>query len=105
MAQFSIYQNRNLTTRNRFPYLLDVQILLLESLETRLVIPLMPIRLSQGKAFTKLTPLVKIENQEYLVHTPLMAGILKNELGPFVSDVSYLRQDIISAIDLLITGI
>ena len=40
MAQFSIYANINPISKNIYPYLLDVQSPLLDSLETRLVIPL-----------------------------------------------------------------
>jgi toxin CcdB len=40
MAQFDVYLNPNTATRNVIPYLLDVQAELLDSLATRVVVPL-----------------------------------------------------------------
>src|SRR6266850_1795064 len=40
MAQFDVYRNPNPATRNRVPFLLDVQVGLLDSLATRIVVPL-----------------------------------------------------------------
>lgn len=38
--QFDVYENENPASRQRFPYLLDVQAELLDSLGTRVIIPL-----------------------------------------------------------------
>ena len=38
--QFDVYHNKNAASKGRFPYLLDVQTELLDSLETRVVVPL-----------------------------------------------------------------
>jgi len=40
MAQFDVYRNAHPATRARVPYLLDVQSDLLETLATRVVVPL-----------------------------------------------------------------
>jgi len=40
MSQFMVYRNSNPNSSKAYPYLLDVQSNLLESLDTRLVIPL-----------------------------------------------------------------
>ena len=40
MAQFDVYRNTNSATRKSIPYVLDVQTDLLDTLATRVVVPL-----------------------------------------------------------------
>jgi toxin CcdB len=40
VPQFDVYRNPDASTRSRFPYLLDIQSDLLDSLSTRVVVPL-----------------------------------------------------------------
>lgn len=105
MTQFTIYKNKNAATKTRIPYLLDVQSGLLDSLETRLVIPLAPLSFLKGKVITKLMPTVDVEGKSFVLLTPQMAGISRKDMGAVVCDVSFLRDQIIAAIDLLVTGI
>lgn len=105
MGQFSVYENKNAETKARYPFLLDVQSPLLDSLETRLVIPLAPAKHYNGKVMTTLTPSFEIDQESYVMLTPQMAGIARTEVGAEVADLSQHRQDIISAIDFLVTGI
>lgn len=105
MGQFSVYKNKNAASKARYPLLLDVQSQLLDSLETRMVVPLAPASDYKGKAMTTLTPSFEIDQGSYVMLTPQMAGIARKELGVEVADLSHHRLDIISAIDFLITGI
>ncbi|HWJ06178.1 MAG TPA: CcdB family protein [Steroidobacteraceae bacterium] len=106
MPQFAVHRNRNAATKARFPLLLDVQSDLLEELGTRVVIPLTPAS-STAKRTTMRTlmPVLAIENREYLLVTPQLAGIAAKELGPVIADLSPDRTSIVAALDLLITGI
>ena len=104
MGQFSVFNNKNAESKGRYPLLLDVQSELLASLETRLVVPLAPAADYKGKAMTTLTPSFEIDQKSYVKLTHQMAGIARSEMGVEVADLSNHRQDIISAIDLLITG-
>jgi len=105
MTQFTVYKNKNMATNSRIPYLLDVQSGLLDSLETRLVIPLAPLSLMAGKVITKLMPTVDVEGKNFVLLTPQMAGISRKDMGAVVCDISSLRDQLIAAIDLLVTGI
>jgi toxin CcdB len=105
MAQFAVYKNRNETTRSRFPLLLDVQSDLLEPLNTRVVVPLSPVGTARASAMGALTPSLTAAGKEYIMLTPQLAGISVRELGAVVDTVSSERAKILSAIDLLITGI
>ena len=104
MAQYSICTNTNSSTKSNYPYILDVQSPLLDSLETRLVIPLSLKSRFNEKSMKNLTPILSIKGIEYLVLTPQMAAIQKKYLGTFVEECTKYRNEIISSIDFLITG-
>lgn len=103
MAQFTLYRNNNKQTRANYPYLLDVQAELLQGLKTRLVVP--AIHSSSGLAIDKLNPLFTVGDEQYLLLIQQMAGIPVTNLGEAAADLSYLRTEIVAAIDILITGI
>jgi toxin CcdB len=105
MPQFAVYKNRNETTRGRFPLLLDVQSDLLEPLNTRVIVPLSLATAAKTRAMEALTPKLAVAGKEYVMVTPQLAGISMRELGPIVDTLSGERTKIISALDLLITGI
>lgn len=105
MAQFDVYRNPNPASRSRIPYLLDVQSELLESLATRIVVPLCRPEVLGGKAAERLNPEVEIEGRRLFLLVPELAGIPRKALGERVANVAGQRRDIIAALDLLITGI
>ena len=104
MSQYMVYKNSNPNSKKAYPYLLDVQSNFLESLETRIVIPLSLLSLFQNREIAKLTPTFKIEGKDYLLLTPQMASINRKQLGSQVSDLSNKHHEILSSIDFLITG-
>lgn len=105
MAQFAVYKNINPATSAAVPLLLNVQSDLLAELGTRVVVPLYVASAMQGKILKTLTPQFAIEGELYMMMTPQMAGIANKQLGPMVADLSARRDEIIAALDLLITGI
>lgn len=104
MSQFDLFSNAIHATKSIYPYLLDVQSPLLDSLDTRLVIPLVLTSRFKEKAIKNLTPELTIKGHNYLVLTPQMAAINKKSLGIFIMDLASSRNTIISALDFLITG-
>ena len=104
MAQFSVHTNLNQITKNHYPLLLDIQNQLLDSLDTRLVIPLMPLNKYISTPIKELMPILTINNKKYIALTPLQAGIHKKLLGNIIANVINQRQEIVSSIDFLITG-
>lgn len=105
MTQFTVYRNANPATKAVVPYLLNVQNDLLEDLSTRVVVPLYPAAAMKGKALRTLTPVFEIDGKSYAMMTPQIAGIAKPSLGAVVADLSANRDEIVAAIDLLVTGI
>jgi toxin CcdB len=103
--QFDVYRNKSANSKERFPYFLDVQTDLLSELETRMIIPCSPRETYGNKTITMLMPTILIKGKAHIAVTYQMAGIAKRELGPVMDNVKDQRQEIIAAIDLLITGV
>ena len=59
----------------------------------------------KGKTLRTLMPTFEIDDKQYVMVTPQLAGIATRQLGAQVADLSAQRNEIIAALDLLITGI
>ena len=105
MPQFAVHRNPNRVTRTAIPLLLDVQSDLLETLNTRVVIPLYIAAAVEGGIIGTLTPRIEVDDAPYVAVTPELAGIPRKALGDQVGDLSDRRYDIIAALDLLLTGV
>ena len=105
MAQYDVYRNPNPASRTRIPFLLDVQTDLLDSLATRVVVPLCRPGLLKGKLADRLNPVFVVEGREFAMLTPELAGVPGKLLGGPVANLAAGRSAIIAALDLLITGI
>ena len=105
MAQYQIYENLNPNSKHTYPYLIDVQTTLLTDLETRIVIPVV-LKSKFGKGIiTNLNPIIVINKKEYVIITQQISGIPSKQLGSSICDCITSRQEILAAIDFLITGI
>lgn len=105
MTQFTVYKNKNPNTKKLYPYLVDVQTNLLDQLHTCVVIPLTKIDALENKPLKTLTPVIPIEGSPFLLLTPQLAGIARSDLGPEVADLSEHRNEIMGALDFLISGV
>lgn len=104
MARFDVYPNPG-SHANTTPYLLDVQSALLDGLDTRMVIPLRSLaHFAKVKLPTRLTPVLQVNGQDYLLETPKMGAvphrILKNSLTSLANE----QDQIIGALDFLFHG-
>jgi len=91
--------------RNRIiPYLLDVQSDLLESLQTRVIVPLAYPEILSGMIAQRLNPVFEVEGREVLMLTPELAGVPKRLLGLQVTSLESERDRIIAALDFMILG-
>ena len=105
MAQFDVYRNANSATRARIPYLLDVQSDLLDSLATRVVVPLCKPGILKGRLAERLNPVFEVEGRKMAMLAPELAGVSTKILGERIGNLSDERHSIIGALDLLFTGI
>ena len=105
MAQFSVYQNKNKATQARYPLLLNIQNDLLATMQTCVVVPLTKVETMTHSPFSKFTPILSVQKQDYCMMTPQLAGIHKRELGAEVEVLTAYQHDIISAVDFLLSGV
>lgn len=104
MAQFDVYRNRDPSSKKRIPCLLDVQADLLGSLATRVVVPMCKLELLDGKAITRLTPVLTVDGARLMMLTPQLAGVSTAVLGPKIASLEADRGAIVAALDLLLLG-
>ncbi|GGK50372.1 CcdB family protein [Aliivibrio fischeri] len=105
MSQFTLYKNKDKSSTKTYPYFVDVQSDLLDNLNTRLVIPLTPIELLDKKAPSHLCPTIHIDEGDFVMLTQQMTSVPVKILTDPVNELSTFRNEIIAAIDFLITGI
>jgi toxin CcdB len=104
MARFDVYANPggHATTT---PYLLDVQSNLLDGLDSRMVIPLRSLaHFPQVKLSTRLTPVLTIRGEEFLLETPKMGAVPRRVLKSPVTSLEGDQEQIIAALDFLFQG-
>ncbi|MBL4819703.1 MAG: CcdB family protein [Gammaproteobacteria bacterium] len=105
MAQFDVYANPSKQTRNAYPFILDMQHSLIEDITTRIVVPLGDAKKFRNEELKGLTPKIKFEGKNLLVLIPQIASMPKNSLKNPVGTLLHLRDELIAALDLAITGI
>jgi len=104
MARFEVRANLNRATRDRVPYLLELQADMLSALDTCVVAPLVPAA-AFGPAATRLNPEFRIGNRRLVMDTALMAGIPRKLLGERVVSLADRSVQILGAVDFLVSGI
>ena len=105
MAQFDVYQNPNPSSRQAYPYILDLQSDLIESLDSRIVAPLTWHDSLRDAQLKRLTPKVSFNNQGLLIQIPQLTSMPAKSLKNPIGTLSHLRDEIIAAVDFAITGI
>ena len=105
MSQFTLYRNPDKATANTYPFFVDVQSDLLENLNTRLVIPLTPVELIEKNAPSHLCPIIHLDEGDFVTLTQQTTSVPTKILIEPTHDLSTFRDEIIAAIDFLITGI
>ncbi len=103
MAQFDVYSNPNPVTKRAIPYLLDIQADLLNNLATRVVIPLYTVS-AMGKTAKYLNIQFSVKRTTVIMSTAELAGVAVKSLGDKVCSLTEHRNEIIAAIDFLVTG-
>ncbi|MFA7062133.1 MAG: CcdB family protein [Pedobacter sp.] len=103
MAQFDVYANPHPETKRIIPYLLDIQTDLLNNLTTHVVIPLYTVS-AMGKVAKYLNLQFSVKRTTVIMSTAELAGVAVNSLGEKVCSLKDHRNEIIAAIDFLVTG-
>jgi toxin CcdB len=99
--QFAVYP----MPRGRTGFIVDVQSRLLEDLATRVVIPLVPQAVAPRIPMKTLNPVLAFNGATFVLMTQNMASIPVAEMGRSVGTLAVERDQIVRAIDALLSGI
>lgn len=101
--QFDVYPTPG-RAREVFPFLVDVQSDLADGFSTRFVVPLMrggP----EVMALQRANPLIEFDGRSHLFVANQLANISASRLGKPVGNIARWREEMIAAIDFMVTGI
>ncbi len=98
MARFHVH-----ALRARPALVLDCQADLLDYLETRLVVPLLP-PAQVPAPVARLHPLLEVDGRPLLMATHLAASVPTRALGDMVADLTSQEDAIAAALDMLLIG-
>ena len=104
MSRFDVRANLHRASRDRVPYLLELQTDLLAGLDTRLVAPLVPAA-RFGPPASRLNPVLRIGSRNFVMDTALIAGIPASQLGERVASLGERSAELLGALDFLVSGI
>ncbi len=104
MSQFFAYANADADSRKSIPFWLNVQSDLIETADSRVVIPMVtPER--AGNIIKRLMPELTLAGKRMVLDTAQITNVPLEALGKQVADLSHERRAIIDAIDMLTHGI
>jgi len=98
MARFEVYTNPG-----GAGYVLDVQADVLDGLNTRVVVPLLPLAQAPAPA-QRLNPVFEIGGEPYVLVTQFMAAVPHALLRSPVASLSGQDSEIMAALDILLVG-
>ena len=98
MSRFNVFKNPEGTG-----YLLDVQADLLDHLNTRVVVPLLPLNVAPVPA-RSLNPVFEVEGESVAMATQFLAAVPEHMLRAVVANLESRRHDITIALDMLFQG-
>jgi toxin CcdB len=103
--QYDVYKNTDQDTNKTYPYFVDIQTSLLESLNSRAVIPLTPVKNIDTDYPKYLCPIIEVEKMHYALLTHQITSVPISILKKKAISAQSSRNEIIAAIDFLVTGI
>jgi len=104
LAQFDVYVNPQLASREFVPYVLDVQSDLINQLATRLVMPLSRVGVGDVKLPLSLCPPVEIDAEPLLVLAHMAAPVPARLLKKPVASLKHRASEISASMDAVISG-
>lgn len=102
MAQFDIHRNSGRNC-DAIPYVVIVQSSIFDDYRRRVVIPLVKKSYLDAVTFPRFNPTFKIEGTTVVLHPLEIVSVDVNKLGEFVRSLAEAGQQILAALDELIT--
>ncbi|MFT3780200.1 MAG: CcdB family protein [Ottowia sp.] len=101
MARFDVYRHPDAVLRKRTPFLLDVQNDYINSVDTRVVLPMRTAKMA-GPPMRDLNPAFEIGGLQVVLDTPAAAAFPAAELRSPVMNLRTHAEQIIRALDSLL---
>lgn len=101
--QFDVFRNPFAEDRDATPYLIVLQANAIDHFGTQVVAPLVPPSPVQMRE--RVLPKVTVEGEAYAIMVPNMMAISTKYIGQPVANLETDRYRIISAVDIVFTGI
>ena len=105
MAQFDVYKNLNKNTQKAFPYMVDIQNSIVSDISTRIVIPLGKASHFKNQQMEGLTLEIGHDEENLVLITPQLASVPATILKEPIGSLEHMRDDIVAALDFLITEV
>ncbi len=105
MAQYDVYVNPDPATRERVPYVVDVQSNVLDHLNTRLMMPLRRPLASHAGLPRRLLPRLRVGGETYVLHAHQAAVVEARLFKKAVGSVASQAFEIVDALDAVISGV
>ena len=102
MAQFDVHRNRG-QNHAAIPYVVIIQSSIFDDYRRRVVIPLVKKSYLSSVSLPRLNPTFEIEGASVVLHPFEVVSVARNRLGQFVLSLADEGQQIIDALDELIT--
>jgi toxin CcdB len=100
LARFDVYPHPDTLARKSTPFLLDVQNEYIDSLESRIVIPLRAAALYKTR-LRDLNPGFEILGKQVVLDTAAMAALPMRELNKCVANLQSHQEEIVAALDCI----
>ena len=105
MAQYDVYANPSAASRERVPYVVDIQSDLLADLRTRLVMPLTRVGVDLRQTPRRLAPVLLVEGERLAAQPQLASGLDARHLRKPVASLAAHAGELRDALDAVISGV
>jgi toxin CcdB len=103
MARFDVYHNPDSTERDAVPYYLDVQNNFLETIQTKVVVPLHFVQ-HLNLRVRNLNPVFEVKGKSVVMNTAAIGAVPTGELRSPIGSLASQQLEITDALDTLLGG-
>jgi len=104
MSQFDVFENPITRARRAYPFLVVLQADIANASHERIVAPLVA-RARLSTALGRLTPIVKIDGEQYVVLVPNLVAVRVADLRAVRGRLTAHRTELVAALDYLFLGV
>ena len=105
MAQFDVHANPVQAQRDDIPWCVDIQSDLLENLPTRLVVPLVALAQMPAALPRRLCPVLQWNGESFVALPQMTAPFRVKDLGPSRGNLRPQANELVAAVDAVISGV